>query len=211
MGDKDAADSVPSGGSQKVIKREGNTLWVRVERRAPSGASPGPAAEEFLKPNGFIQSDDKLIVDKAVEIAGGIKDPWEKCRKLERWVYEKMAHGDFSVAFATASDTIRSLKGDCTEHGVLLAALCRAAGVPARVAMGLVYVDSLQSFGYHMWAEVNLGGEWYGIDGTIGEGSVGGEHIKITDGSLKGASAMSTMLPVFQVMGKMKIEVEKIE
>ena len=41
---------------------------------------------------------------------------------------------------ATAAEVARSREGDCTEHAVLLAALARARGIPARVAMGLVYV-----------------------------------------------------------------------
>jgi len=215
--DEGAAKSFPSGGYQQVLKREGNVLNVKVERRTPpAGAKPGPAAEEFSQPNGFIQSDDAEIVKVAKQVGGAIADPWQRCQALERWVRANMnaeneRGADFSVGFSTAADTVRSKKGDCTEHAVLLAALCRAAGVPARGAMGLVYVESLKSFGYHMWCEVNLGGEWYALDGTIGEGSVGGEHLKILDGSLKGASAMGALLPIFQVMGKLEIKVEGAE
>jgi hypothetical protein len=215
--DKTAADEFPSNGGQKVVKREGDLLTVRVERRTPpAGGKAGPADEEFIKPNGFVQSDDPEIVKVANEVAGKIDDPWKKCQELERWVRGAMnanaeRGADFSVAFSTAADTIRSRKGDCSEFSVLLAALCRAAGIPARSAMGLVYVESLKAFGYHMWTEVNIGGEWYALDGTIGEGSVGGEHLKILDGSLKGASAMSALLPIVQVMGKLEINVTGVE
>jgi hypothetical protein len=206
------ARAFPSGGAQQVVKRDGNTLTVRVERKTPPpGTKAGPAAEEFLQPNGFIQSDDPEIVKVAKEVAGPIDDSWKKCQALEKWVDGNMKSADFSVGFSTAADTVRSRRGDCTEHSVLLTALCRAAGVPARAAMGLVYVDSLKAFGYHMWTEVNVGGEWYALDGTIGEGSVGAEHLKILDGSLKGASAMGTLLPIFQVMGKLEIKVAGTE
>ena len=130
------------------------------------------------------------VVKVAKAVGEPIADPWKRCQALEKWVDENMKSSDFTVGFSTAADTVRSRRGDCSEHSVLLTALCRAAGVPSRAAMGLVYVDSLQAFGYHMWTEVNIGGEWYALDGTIGEGSVGGEHLKILDGSLKGASAM---------------------
>ena len=215
--DKSAADSFPSNGGQKVVKRDGDVLTVRVERRTPPpNAKPGPADEEFIKPNGFIQSDDPEIVKVAKEVGDGIADPWKRCQAFEAWVRKVMNRSsergsDFSVAFSTAGDTVRSKRGDCSEFSVLLTALCRASGVPARSAMGLVYVESEKAFGYHMWSEVCLNGEWYALDGTIGEGSVGGEHLKILDGSLKGASAMSALLPIVQVMGKLEIKVEGAE
>jgi hypothetical protein len=77
--------------------------------------------------------------------------------------------------------------------------------------MGLVYLEGSKEFGYHMWTEVEIGGTWYGVDGTLGQGFIAGGHIKLADGSLKGATAMSTFLPIFKVIGKLKIAVEKVE
>ncbi len=73
--------------------------------------------------------------------------------------------------------------------------------------MGLVYIEQSSSFGYHMWTEVFIGGDWYALDGTIGQGSIGAGHIKIADGSLKGVDANSTFLPIFKVIGKLTVEV----
>ena len=35
----------------------------------------------------------------------------------------------------------RTRSGDCSEHAVLLTALLRARGIPARVSHGLVYLE----------------------------------------------------------------------
>ena len=51
------------------------------------------------------------------------------CR-LEKLVRDKMQAQDFSQAFATAAEVAETLQGDCTEHAVLLAALCRAREIP---------------------------------------------------------------------------------
>ena len=40
-----------------------------------------------------------------------------------------------------------NFSGDCTEHAVLAAAMCRAVEVPSRVAIGLVYVEKESAFG----------------------------------------------------------------
>src|SRR4029077_20691980 len=118
--DEAAAKSFPSSGGQKVVKRDGAALTVRVERRTPPPeAKAGPADEEFTQPNGFIQSDDPEIIKVAKTVGDPIADPWKKCQALEKWVRENMRSADFTVGFATAADTIRSRRGDCSEHSVL--------------------------------------------------------------------------------------------
>lgn len=210
--DEDAAKAIPEAPYQQVLSRTEKEVRIRVSRREPSpngdvSADPG---SEFLESNGFIQADDPQIVAQAKQTTEGIDDPWKKVQALEKWVDQNMSNRDFTIAFADAKEVIRTRQGDCTEHAVLLAALCRAVGIPSRVAMGLVYLEGNGSFGYHMWTEVFVHGQWYAADGTLGQGAVAGGHIKIADGSLKGASALSTLLPIFRVIGKMNIHVEEI-
>lgn len=209
--DEKTAETIPAASYQKILGRDGKTVRIEVRRTTPTTAGAEEAGEidpAFTESNGFIQSDDPAIVAKAKEIAGAATDPWDKATRLERWVDRNMSNRDFTIGFASAKEVMETLKGDCTEHAVLLAALCRAVGVPARVAMGLVYIESSQAFGYHMWTEVNVKGRWYPLDGTIGQGFVAGGHIKLADGSLKGASALSTFLPIAGVIGRLKIAVE---
>ena len=61
--------------------------------------------------------------------------------------------------------------GDCTEHAVLVVALMRAAGIPARVVDGIVFASDRGGqgmAGYHAWAEIWLG-QWIGVDATVDE------------------------------------------
>ena len=51
--------------------------------------------------------------------------------------------------------------------------LARARGIPARVAIGLVYMEGEQAFGYHMWTEVYIDKRWIPIDGTLALGGIG--------------------------------------
>jgi transglutaminase/protease-like cytokinesis protein 3 len=104
----------------------------------------------------------------------------------------------------------RTLSGDCTEHAVLTAAMCRSEGIPARVATGLVYAESLGGFGFHMWNEVYVNRRWVAIDSAFDETDVDAVHLKLTDSSLDGVAQFETFLPVSRVMGKLKIEVVEI-
>lgn len=212
FGEKKGADELPAASYQEILERKDNVVRINGHHSDPSKTesdkSPG---EEFLSPNGFLQSDNPKIRDAATTAIGNATTQWQKATRIERWVHENVTQKDFTVGFATAGEVIETRRGDCTEHAVLLAAMCRAVGVPSRVAMGLVYLESSNVFGYHMWAEVFINGDWIPLDGTLGQGGIGGGHIKLGDSSLKGASALSAFLPIFNVIGKLKIEVEKIE
>ena len=75
----------------------------------------------------------------AQAVAAGESDPWTVACALERHVKTTIRLKNYSTAMATAAEVAQSLEGDCTEHAMLLAALCRARQIPARVAIGLVY------------------------------------------------------------------------
>ncbi len=93
----------------------------------------------------------------------------------------------------------------------MLAALCRAKGIPARVAIGLVYYVPVQGLAYHMWNEVWITDGWVPIDATLGRGGIGAGHLKITDADLSDASPVSALLPVVEVIGQLELEIVSAE
>jgi len=148
----------------------------------------------------------------AREAVGNEADPLRKARAIEAWVHEHM-HGDNQVTFSTAGQVAKDLRGDCRQHAMLTAAMCRAAGVPSRTAVGLIYVTDPQRgpvMGFHMWTEVNVKGQWLGIDATLGRGSVGATHIKIADHSWNDIQSLTPLLPVARVLGNLSIEVVSV-
>ena len=136
---------------------------------------------------------------------------WELAVALEKHVARTIRKKNFSQAFATAGEVAQSLEGDCTEHAVLLAALCRARKVPARVAFGLVYYPPQQGFAYHMWNEVWIKDRWVPLDGTLGLGGIGADHIKLGDSNLAASTDLAAMLPVAHVFGGLELEVVSAE
>src|SRR6266446_7243152 len=112
-------------------------------------------------------------------------------------------------ALATADHVARTLQGDCTEYAMLTAAMCRAAGVPSRTAIGLVYTDQAAgaALAFHMWTEVWVRGQWIAVDATMGRGHVGATHLKITDHSWRDTRTLTPLFPVLRVLGKVSIQV----
>src|SRR5262249_53273448 len=141
--------------------------------------------DEFTQSNFFVNSDDKLVKEHARKAVGDETDPWKKARMIEKWVNSNMRSLNFDNGIATADHVARTMEGDCTEFAMLGAAMCRAAGVPSRTALGLVYhVDKgTPKLSYHMWMEVNINGQWIALDPTLGKNSVGPVHLKISDHS----------------------------
>ncbi|WP_254507271.1 transglutaminase-like domain-containing protein [Anatilimnocola floriformis] len=165
-----------------------------------------PGAEDSAA-NSLIQSDDREVIRLATSIAPEETDPWKVAVALEQGVRQHINKRGYAQAFATAAEVVRSHEGDCTEHAVLLAAVCRARRIPARVVLGLVYYPPQQGFAYHMWNEVWIGARWVPLDATVAQGAVGADHIKLRHSNLHGESAYAVMLPLLAVVGRLELEV----
>jgi hypothetical protein len=96
---------------------------------------------------------------------------------LARFVNEHLTNDDTSVGYASAAWAFEAGAGDCTEHSVLLTAMARSVGVPARVVNGYLYTGG--AFWAHAWTEVWIGGTWYAIDSTQDGGRVSPGHIRL--------------------------------
>jgi len=202
--------------AQQVCPISEHTAWVvvrSVRPDQPRDASPASraAGDDDLRPNGMIQSDDARVVAMAQAVANAQRDPWKLAVALEEHVHRSLAAVDFSQVLASAADVARSRRGDCTEYAVLLAAVCRARGIPARVAIGLVYVEQYGGFLYHMWDEVWIKDRWIPLDATLGKGGIGAAHLKFADSNLKGASAYAGLLPIAEVVGRLTIDLVRVE
>jgi transglutaminase-like putative cysteine protease len=198
----------------KNVKADTFELHVRALREPTEKEDAGKPKEEFTKSCYFLDSDDKLVKKYAAEAVGEEEDPWKKAQAVEKWVYKNIAKKNYTVAFTTAGQVAKNLEGDCRHHAVLTAAMCRAAGVPSRTAVGLIYVHDRSRgpvMGFHMWTEVWVKGQWLAIDATLGQGSVGAAHVKIADSSWHDVQSLTPMLPVARVLGKVAIQVVSVD
>ncbi len=192
--------------------KDKTSATLRVKTAGPNDGPQGPEAvdKEFVLPNSLITSTDERVMALARQAVGDAVDPWDKAVRIGHWVATNMKDKNFATTFAPASEVARNLSGDCTEHGVLTAALCRAAGIPARVVIGLVYVDHLGGFGFHLWNEVYVNRRWVAIDATFDQAEVDAVHLKLSDTSLAGVSPYEAFLPVVRVMNKLTIETQEV-
>jgi hypothetical protein len=214
-GDDDAGTALARDERQSVKELKGDTFELHVAAvRSPRKVDDpeAPAKKEYLESNYFLKSDDARVKELAEKAVGEETDPLRKARAIEKWVNRNM-RPDNRVGFAPADQVARGLAGDCRQHAMLTAAMCRAAGVPSKTAVGLVYMTDARkqpAMAFHMWTEVWVEGQWLAIDAVMGQGSVGAAHIKIADHSWHDTQSLTPMLPVARVLDKIKIEVVSV-
>ncbi len=164
---------------------------------------------EFLASSSLVEADDPAILAFAKKAIGDEKNAWRAAQKIEHAVFLHITKKNMGVGFASAAETLTSCEGDCSEHAVLLAAACRSVGIPARVAMGLLYVNMGDNgeFGGHAWCEVAIDGKWYGLDGTLGIGSADPTHIRMTAASLKSGAFQSEFGGIMKNLGQIDLSI----
>ena len=133
----------------------------------------------FLVAEEMIESDHPELINLSLKITEGSSDCWEATCRLSGWVAENI---DGSIHGGSALETFERGNGACGSQSLLMAALCRAVGIPARVVWGCLYTPEYGgSFGHHGWSEVYMGGAgWVPIDVTIHETDyVDSGHIRL--------------------------------
>lgn len=192
------------GGRQRL---RGNILEIREEDLSgtkDNGSSPkriektdkvAPGMRKYLRQSAFIQSGAPAIVSLAKKIAGKEQRPLRVAQLLNTWVYRNISD-EPSLTIPVATKVLKTRKGDCNEHAVLFAALARAAGIPARVAIGLVYDNGYLY--YHAWPEIFIG-RWIAVDPTLGQFPADASHIRLLAGD------MGKQMQIVGLMGKIRV------
>lgn len=187
-------------------------------RKAPESESVGAGLKEYLRASPLLDIDDSRIKRHARRAVKGAETPAEKADALRRYVTEYVESKNLDVGFASASEVIRNRRGDCTEHAVLLAAMARAVGLPARGVSGIVQIPAGMSppgkggaFGYHMWTQVNIDGQWVDVDAALRQTDCDATHVALTIMPLKDEGLGDSMVSMLPLLGRLQIEVAAIE
>ncbi len=163
-----------------------------------------PELQTFLLATAFIEAAHPEIRAKAIEILDGEVNSWRASKKLCKWVYKSIRNKKLSGGFNSSLKTLESLSGDCTEHTVLLIALARSVGIPARICAGLVY--SKDAFYYHFWPEVYVG-TWVQMDPTLGQNIADANHIQLQGGILESGTMVEFTEGVFLTLNQLEIDI----
>ena len=151
----------------------------------------------FMQPTPFLQSDHPRIRTLAQQIVRDKKDARTAVLLIKDWVHREIAKVP-TVSIPNALEVLETRRGDCNEHTVLFNALARAAGLPAKTVVGVVYLRG--SFYYHAWSEVWLG-KWISVDAVLNQFPADATHVKFLEGDI------DRQIDILQLIGNLKIQV----
>ena len=195
---------------QQVLSESSDRLVLAVERRHPRQsvamtAGVDDAFGDFLQSNSLLQVNQPELIELAQSITAGADDRWQAALMLEQWVAENMSF-DMGVVLASSSEVLANRRGTCTEYAVLLTALARAVGIPARYVTGYVYAHGMLAG--HAWTEVNIGDEWLAIDAAIpADGPADAARFAFLWTDLNGGIGELNAGPAMQMFGQIEARV----
>ncbi len=116
------------------------TLDRRVDVTQPVSGPLPAEAKQYLGASALVPLD-KETKGLAADITKGAKGPVEEAKAIYDWVIDKVAYdvGGAGVGSGDVRAMIKAgaLKGRALDAAALFVTLCRAAGVPARLAVGV--------------------------------------------------------------------------
>ena len=144
-----------------------------------------PLGNAYLAYNEGIIRITPRLGHLAGELTGGIKDPHEIASRLFSFLLDDLilgaVHYDLLATSTSAQEWVLDNGWfDCFLGSALLVALCRVAGIPARILSG--YFLFPQSPTVHSWAEIwlpDIG--WQAFDLMVWDASMGGRDIAWRD------------------------------
>jgi len=192
----------PERQSYRVV--DGNRTEVQIRAVPPELSQlrtrplQAPQGQQYLQPSLAVESEAPEIVAKAREIAGAETDAYTAAKKVVAWVGAHMKK-EYGASADRATDVLRQMRGDCTEHALLSVALLRALGIPARRVDGVVFVasgDGVPALYWHEWVEAYVGSAWTQLDPTLGQPVADATHLALGEES---------QADIMTLLGKLKV------
>ena len=199
---------------QKIEPEGDADVLVTLRAAKPPGAwlrrpvrSVGDDKKKYLEATPYEPLSDPRLKDVVAREVGQEKGLFRAAQRINRFVFTHIRNKSLAKAYATAIEALESREGDCTEHAVLFSALAKIAGIPTRLATGLVYVPGQNVFGYHEWVEIWTGERWHPMDPTFGQDVADPTHIKLTVGLSDADGLYEAGVVAATLIGDLELEV----
>ncbi len=118
------------------------------------------AADHYLKSTHFLNLSDPKIKQLSSQLHH--KNLAQSAINAYQWSVDNIRYSGYRARQLTASETLNTREGDCTEYMHVLTAINRSNRIPTREVGGYIVAQSriLKASEYHNWAESYLDGRW---------------------------------------------------
>jgi hypothetical protein len=191
----------PATGEQRV-SADATGITLDICASCGPGLPSDPASlADARRATAWLQHDHPRVLALARPVIRRQLSPARTMEELAVRARTVMRQIDFT-GHRSAADALAHGAGDCTEDAVVLAALGRAAGIPTRVASGLVYSRERYHgvsnvFMPHSWTLAYVDGAWRSFDMSLD--GFDATHIALTIGdgdarSIAAAGQLASLL-----------------
>lgn len=125
------------------------------------------------------------------QILGGERRVLKASEKISLWIERSMRPNAGIGVLRDATEVLASKEGVCRDYAILGATLMRNAGIPSRVASGLIYENG-QMY-YHAWNEVWSGDQWVLFDPTRASHPTNATRFKLAHGNVEEAFTFTVL------------------
>jgi hypothetical protein len=184
----------------------GNVIELTDARLLQPGAADANL-DAYRAPEPLLESDDPVIRAEAEIAVNGVEGDRARVERLTRYV-NGLLDKKPTVSLPSAREVLRTKVGDCNEHTALFVAMARSLGIPARIAVGLVFMHG--AFYYHAWPEVYImerpgRGLWLPVDPTLNQFPADATHLRLARGGLDRQAA------ILPLIGRLKMTIVELE
>ena len=160
----------------------------------------------ILRPSRSSKATIRTSAPRPHAPCGAAASTRDRAERLTRYV-NGLLEKKPTVSIPSAREVLRTRVGDCNEHTALFVAMARAAGIPARIAVGLAFVRG--AFYYHAWPEVYIDegsrGLWLPVDPTFNQFPADATHVRLARGGLDRQTA------ILPLVGRLKMTILDVE
>ena len=163
--------AVTADGSENLV-----TISYSVQLLRDAEPWDGPVLNAYAEPQQYIDSDAAAVIEQAETLRAD--NDYETARNIFRFTHttiQPIRSQRINEEQASASELLVEPVGGCNDYAILMVALLRADGIPAKKIDGLSLQlplgragDWTHPGGAHAWVEFYVDGKWHFADPTWG-------------------------------------------
>ena len=219
---KDPFKLFPNRVNQRIKSLNTNTAELTVFRIVAKPEVIGGIADEpesdpdTLSESEFVPSKNpqiqkiaSLLIASSPKQATGNAVMFETMNSCRTGLFKRVEIREFDNQIGNITDVLRNKKADCVEHALLLASVCRAKNIPARIALGMIFNRSLDNpeMTFHAWVEFRDGKRWIPIDSSDSQFPTSIDRIKVMESNFTEANPYVKMVETCRLLPELQIRV----
>ncbi|MCF7960227.1 MAG: transglutaminase-like domain-containing protein [Pirellula sp.] len=157
----------------------------------------------------IIQEFARALVASQSKLDEGNVSLFEKVKVCREELVKRIELKEFDNQIGSVVETTKSKQADCVEHALLFASVCRAMGIPTRIALGMIFNRNKEEpeMKFHAWIEFHDGERWVPSDSSDQQFPTSIDRIKVLESNFTDPNPYLDILKVFQSMTELEISV----